>query len=290
MSTGIALLINARDRDLGGFSVGRVLPYAKRRLVGPFIFFDHMGPADFGPGTGIDVRPHPHIGLATVTYLFEGAMVHRDSLGYVQKISPGDVNWMTAGCGVVHSERTGAEERATGQRMHGIQSWAALPNASAEIDPGFVHRPHMSLPVIDIDGISMRLVAGTAFGSVSPVTTCSPTFYLDADMPVETAFTLPPEHEERALYVVDGAVTVDGEPVANRQMAILTAGTAVEIRATMATRLMLLGGAAMDGPRLIYWNFVAATKKRIDQAKDDWQNGRFDGVPGDMEFTPLPEA
>ena len=285
----VALVIEPRARDLGGFSVRRILPVARRRMVGPFVFFDHMGPAAFPAGEGIDVRPHPHIGLATVTYLFEGEILHRDSLGIVQPIRPGAVNWMTAGRGIVHSERSGPEERARDARLHGIQSWVALPRGDEETAPAFHHHPAETLPVVERDGAHMTLIAGTAYGANSPVATFSPTFYLDAVLEAGAAIDLPAEHEERAVYVVEGGVTLAGEDLAAGRMAVLAPGGAPRITAKEASRLMLLGGAPMDGRRTIWWNFVSSSKDRIEQAKADWTAGRFPEVPGETEFIPLPE-
>lgn len=286
----IGMVIEPRTRDLGGFAVRRVLPYAKRRMVGPFVFFDHMGPAEFAPGQGIDVRPHPHIGLATVTYLFEGGIMHRDSLGCEQPIRPGAVNWMTAGRGIVHSERSGAAERAGLSRLHGIQSWVALPMEHEEAAPAFHHHPADTLPVIETDGARMRLIAGTAFGRTAPVATFSPTFYLDVMAQSGAVFTLPEEHAERALYIVEGSLEIAGARVAAGRMVVFEPGAAVTATATAASRVMLLGGAPLDGPRHIWWNFVASSKERIEQAKADWRGGRFARVPGETESIPLPEG
>ncbi len=292
----ISLVIEPRTRDLGGFSVGRVLPYAKRRAVGPFIFFDEMGPADFAPGTGIDVRPHPHIGLATVTYLFDGEIRHRDSLGFDQVIRPGDVNWMIAGRGIVHSERTDDAPRRNGQKLHGIQSWFALPEADEEIAPEFHHHPQQTLPVIERDGLSMRLIAGSAFGETSPAKTFSPMFYLGLEAQAGAVIPLPDDHEERALYILEGAVEIDGEKHERGRMVIFEPGAAPAIKATQAAKLMLLGGAPI-GERFIWWNLVSSDKDRIEKAKADWTasaNGKFKGTvfslpPGETEFIPLPE-
>ena len=295
-ASSIEMIIEPRTRDLGGFTVGRVLPYAKRRMVGPFIFFDEMGPADFAPGTGIDVRPHPHIGLATVTYLFDGEIRHRDSLGFDQVIKPGDVNWMTAGRGIVHSERTDEGRRASGQKIHGIQSWLALPEDAAETAPSFHHHAKATLPVIEGDGVSMRLIAGTAFGETSPVKTFSPIFYLGVEAAAGAIIPLPDDHDERALYVTDGAVEVDGEPYGKATMLVFKPGAAPIVKTTAASKLMLLGGAPL-GKRLIWWNLVATTQERIDRAKADWKasadNGFTDTAfslpPDESEFIPLPE-
>jgi len=284
-----AMVIEPRPRDLGGFEVRRVLPYAKRRMVGPFVFFDHMGPAEFAPGTGIDVRPHPHIGLATVTYLFEGALLHRDSLGTVQTIKPGDVNWMTAGRGIVHSERTGPEERAAGHTAHGIQSWVALPRDAEEIEPAFHHHAAETLPQIEREGVVMRVIAGTAFGEESPVQVFSPTLYVDARLDKKAALKLSGEHAERAVYVAEGEVAVGGRLLDPATMIVLPAGDEIGLDAVEESRLMILGGAPMDGKRHIWWNFVSSSQERIEQAKADWKEGRFEAVPGETDFIPLPE-
>ncbi len=288
-SDAIEHAINARPRDIGGFEVARALPYAKRRTVGPFIFFDRMGPAEFGPGEGIDVRPHPHIGLATVTYLFDGEIMHRDDLGYEQPIRPGDVNWMTAGRGIVHSERTRAEVRDSHSTMFGIQSWVALPKDQEETDPAFFHHPANTLPAISRDGVEMRLIAGTAYGETSPVATASPMFYVDVRMDTGTSLEVTDEHEERAVYVVEGAIAIDGETHGENEMLILAPNADVTVTAQGVSRIMLLGGAPIDGERHIWWNFVSSSKERIDQAKADWKEGRFGKIEGDDEFIPLPE-
>ena len=288
MDGAISRLIEPRPRDLGGFSVRRVLPAAGQQMVGPFIFFDHMGPADFAPGTGIDVRPHPHIGLATVTYLFEGALVHRDSLGVVQTIEPGAVNWMTAGRGIVHSERTGPGLRAAGHRIHGIQSWLALPRAAEETAPSFRHFRADALPEFTSGDALVRVIAGSAFGRRSPVETLSPMLYADLQLPAGGSVPLPPEQEERALYVAQGSAMLAGQAVETGQMALLAPGATPRLSATESLRAMLVGGAPADGPRYIWWNLVSSSRERIEQAKRDWANGRFPGVPGETEFIPLP--
>ncbi len=294
--SAIETIIKPRTRDLGGFTVGRVLPYAKRRMVGPFVFFDEMGPANFAPGTGIDVRPHPHIGLATVTYLFNGEIRHRDSLGFDQVIKPGDVNWMTAGRGIVHSERTDDARRAKGQKIHGIQSWLALPEDVAETAPAFHHHPKATLPVIEQGGAVMRLIAGFAFGETSPVETFSEMFYLGVEATSGADIPLPDDHIERALYITEGGVEVDGETFENATMLVFKPSSAPRIKATGVSKLMLLGGAPL-GKRLIWWNLVAVTRERIDRAKADWKasagNGFTDTVftlpPSESEYIPLPE-
>ena len=285
----IERILTARARDLGGFEVRRILPAGGRQMVGPFIFFDHIGPAQFAPGTGVDVRPHPHIGLATVTYLFEGELVHRDSLGFLQPIRPGDVNWMTAGRGIVHSERTDPLVRAQGAALHGIQSWVALPRESEEIEPAFVHHPHATLPANEREGVRLRVIAGKAFGLHSPVATRSDTLYVDLHLAPGASLEIPAEHEERALYVAQGELQVADAQVPTGSMAVLDRGAAVAIRALQASRVMLLGGAPMEGPRHIWWNFVSSSSERIEQAKDDWRAQRLGRVPGETDFIPLPE-
>lgn len=285
----VALTIQPRPRDLGGFEVARILPARERRMVGPFIFLDHMGPSDFDPGQGADVRPHPHIGLATITYLFAGAFMHRDSLGTEQLVEPGAVNWMTAGRGIVHSERTPPAYRERGGPLHGLQSWVALPKDREEVDPGFQHCARRDLPEIDQNGVVMRLIAGSAYGETSPVKTLSPLFYLDAMMPAGSRFSLPPEHEDRALYPIDAPITVDGVVCQPQALAVLGSGNAVDIAAHDATRLIILGGEPLDGERFIWWNLVSSSKERIEVAKRDWTERRFPPVPGDEhEFIPLP--
>ena len=279
--------LTGNARDLGGFSVARVLPQAALRHVGPFVFFDHLGPAVFAPGHGIDVRPHPHIGLATVTYLFEGSLGHRDSLGTVVDIEPGAVNWMTAGRGIAHSERTPPAARAAGQRMHGIQSWVALPDAHAEDAPAFAHHPAATLPSIAFGGAKRTLIAGTAFGAKSPVGALSPMFYIDIDAEAGASVALPAEHEERAVYIVSGAIDLDGTRYGAGTMVVVAPGGETAFTAAERTRAMLLGGASV-GPRHIDWNFVSGSQPRIDQAKADWVAGRFPRVPGETEFIPLP--
>ena len=288
-NAAIAKVIDPRPRDLGGFEVRRVLPAAGQRLVGPFIFFDHMGPAQFAPGKGVDVRPHPHIGLATVTYLFEGEIVHRDSLGFEQPIRPGDVNWMTAGRGIVHSERTDPREREHGARLHGIQSWVALPTDAEETEPAFHHHPMSTLPVVERGGVSMRLIAGAAYGLRSPAATHSDMFYLAAEAPSGGEVEIPTGYEQRAVYVVDGAVSVAGERYEAGRMIVVAADHTDPVSAGEGARFMLLGGAPIDGPRHIWWNFVSSSKERIERAKDDWKNDRFARVPGEDEFIPLPD-
>jgi redox-sensitive bicupin YhaK (pirin superfamily) len=286
----VARIIDARARDLGGFAVGRVLPSAEQRLVGPFIFFDHMGPAEFPPDTGMDVRPHPHVNLATVTYLFEGEIVHRDSLGSEQTIRPGAINWMTAGRGIVHSERTPAELRRTGFRVHGLQLWVALPKELEETEPDFRHYPAESLPRRDLNGVSVCVMAGSAYGMTSPVRTLSRLLYVEAVMPAGTELAVPPE-EERAAYVVDGVIACGAERASAGRMLVFAEGSSPVLRAETRARVVLIGGAPIDGPRHVYWNFVSSSKERIERAKVDWREGRFPKVPGDEEeLIPLPDG
>jgi redox-sensitive bicupin YhaK (pirin superfamily) len=286
----IETIIEARARDLGGFSVRRVLPSARRRLVGPFIFFDHMGPVAFAPGQGIDVRPHPHINLATVTYLFEGEIVHRDSLGSLQAIRPGAINWMTAGRGIAHSERTGPELRKTGSRLHGVQLWAALPKAHEETEPDFRHYPSATLPEIEQRGTRLRVLAGSAYGAASPVRSLWPLFYVEAAIPAGGELPPPAEHRERAAYVVEGVIRCGGERIGPSRMVVFAPGDTPPLHAESAARVMLLGGAPLDGERHIWWNFVSSSRERIERAKRDWKEGRFPRVPGETELIPLPDA
>jgi redox-sensitive bicupin YhaK (pirin superfamily) len=288
---GLELVLLPRAHDIGGFEVRRALPAKERQMVGPFIFFDQMGPGEFLAGKGLDVRPHPHIGLSTVTYLFEGEILHRDSLGSHQPIVPGDVNWMTAGRGIAHSERTDQGLRTRTNRLFGIQSWVALPKDAEETAPAFVHHPAASLPLIEDAGVRLRLIAGEGWGLASPVAVSSPLFYADAVLTPGSALPLPNEHEERAAYVLDGEVEVAGDSFEPGRMLVFRAGDRLALRAgPRGARVLLLGGAAMDGPRHLFWNFVSSSRERIEQAKADWQAGRFGKVPGDeQEFIPLPE-
>lgn len=283
----VAQVIVPRSHDIGGLRVARALPSRSRRMVGPFIFLDQMGPGEFLAGQGVDVRPHPHIGLATVTYLFEGAVMHRDSLGVVQRIEPGAVNWMTAGQGVVHSERTPADTRAAPAHLFGIQSWFALPKAEEETAPAFFHHDAASLPRVVGEGKAVRVVLGAMYGAQSPVAVPWPTIYADAA--IEAGAKLPlPDAEERALYIVEGAVEIAGEAFEAGRLLVFRAGDAITLAALAPSRVLILGGAVMDGPRYIEWNFVSSSKERIEAAKADWRAGRFAGVPGETEFIPLP--
>lgn len=287
--TAVELVIRPRTRDLGGFEVRRALPSGKRPMVGPFIFFDQMGPSTFESGRGIDVRPHPHIGLATVTYLFEGEIMHRDSLGTELVIRPGDVNWMKAGRGIVHSERTPAGMRAGGHRLSGIQAWVALPLTEEQAEPDFIHYPKSSLPNFEHEGASICLIAGSLFGRQSPVAVDWPTIYADIRLAADAVLPVDTEYEERAVYIVDGELGLEGTTHAAGSMLILKPGADAKITAQGECHLMLLGGRKMDGPRHIWWNFVASDMTLMEQAKADWQADRFDAVPGEHERIPLPE-
>jgi len=283
----IDTIIRPRERDIGEFTVRRVLPAASRRMVGPFVFFDHMGPAEFPPGRGIAVRPHPHIGLATITYLFEGQIMHRDNLGFVQPIEAGAVNLMTAGRGIAHSERAGDDLDQT-SRLHGIQSWMALPYEEEEREPSFVHYAAAELPQIDIDGCTVRIIMGECFGRRSPVTIYSETLYMECMMPSGARITIPSDTPELAAYVVSGTVAVAGTAHGDGVMLVAKANAALELQAETGSRVMIIGGEPL-GERHIWWNFVSSSRERIEQAKDDWRKGRFDAVPGDDEFIPLPD-
>lgn len=291
-SASLETVIVTRVRDLvGGFKVRRALPSARRRMVGPFIFLDQMGPEILQANTGLDVAPHPHIGLATVTYLFEGELLHRDSLGVVQPIRPGEVNWMTAGKGIVHSERTPPELRQTGSKLFGIQSWVALPQRDEETDPSFVHHGADELPVIEGEGKRVRLISGSLYGARSPVRTLSEMFYADVTIEPGARLPVPTEHEERAAYVVGGAVELlrDGGTFNAGQLMVFKPGEEITLQAPESSpaRIMLLGGEPLDGKRHIFWNFVSSSKGRIEQAKEDWKAGRFTPVPDETGFIPL---
>jgi redox-sensitive bicupin YhaK (pirin superfamily) len=284
----IRTVIRPRPRDLGSFSVLRVLPAAVQRSMGPFVFVDHIGPAVLGAGQGIDVRPHPHIGLATVTYLWDGALTHRDSLGSEQVIRPGDVNWMTAGRGIVHSERTPAPERAAGHRMHGMQTWVALPFEESETAPAFFHHPAATLPVIARAGVRVTVVAGTAFGERSPVRVFSPTLYAALEFDPDAELALDDEHAERALYVAAGGIAIGDKNFEGGTLVVFNSETTPVLRAERETRAMLLGGAPLAGERILWWNFVASSRERLERAKADWAEQRLGQVPGETEFIPLP--
>lgn len=287
----IELAIESRARDLGSLIVARVFPAPARRIVGPFVFFDHMVATTIAPGSALEVRPHPHIGLSTVTYLFEGEIFHRDSLGSVQPIRPGAINWMTAGRGVVHSERSPESVRASGGRIHGLQLWVAMPSGVEEIEPSFSHHPAETLPELDDRGVRARVLAGSAYGVSSPIPVTSPLFYVEARIEPGHRVELPREHEERAVYVVSGEVRCGTTVVPASTMAVLRPRTAAVLEATVATHLVMIGGAPLDGPRWIWWNFVSSSKERIEQAASDWKSGRFPKVPGDeIEFIPLSDS
>ena len=286
----LEMVIAPRSRDLGGFEVRRALPHVDRRMVGPFIFFDQMGPAQFAPGHGMDVRPHPHIGLATVTYLFDGRVMHRDSEGNALEITPGAMNLMTAGRGIVHSERSPDMARIAGEKLYGIQSWIALPKDCEEIGPSFQHFDEAELPVVEDAGVRARIIGGKAFGAVSPVKTHSDWLYVELLLEPGAVAPFDADHEERGIYVVEGEIEIAGSRFEGPQLLIFRPGDRITIKATRPARLMLLGGATMDGPRHIWWNFVSSSQERIEQAKQDWKAGRFPGVPGETEFIPLPDA
>ena len=284
------VIIRGKPRDLGdGFMVSRLLPQIERRSIGPFVFFDHFGPVTFAPGQGVDVRPHPHIGLATVTYLFEGAQIHRDSLGSVQTITPGDVNWMTAGRGIVHSERTGPELRARGHLLHGIQSWVALPQSEEESDPSFQHVGRGDLPEWREGEVVLRVIAGHAYGRTSPARVLSPTLYVDAILGPQGRLPLPEDHEERGVFVVSGELRAGGQALTTGDMAVFDADSRDALQTDKGARVMLLGGGVIDGRRHLWWNFVSSSKERIEQAKADWRAQRMGQVPGETELIPLPD-
>ncbi len=284
------LQLTGHNKDLGGgFVVRRLLPDAKRQAVGPFLFFDHFGPVTVEPGTNHDVRPHPHIGLATVTYLFEGAIMHRDSLGFEQRIEPGAVNWMTSGRGIVHSERGPENLRNTAYVNHGLQLWAALPLASEEVEPAFFHTPAADIPVVTFGATEVRVLVGEAFGKTSPVKTFSQTIYLDVLLADAGRLELPPLAEELAIYLVDGEVSVDGESVAPGALVVLVPGSTTVLTSTAHARLVVIGGEALDAHRYMWWNFVSSRKERIVQASEEWLAQSMGHVPGETEFIPLPE-
>jgi len=289
-SDAIAQVVVPRSVDLGGFQVRRALPSARSRMVGPFIFFDHFGPAVFKAGDGMDVRPHPHIGLSTVTYLFDGEIVHRDSLGSAIPIRPGAVNLMTAGRGIVHSERTAADHRDGGEPLHGLQLWVALPAKNEEMAPAFAHTPSPDIPELRENGLTLRVIAGTMHGLRSPVATSWETVFAQAQLTAGTVLPLDAEHEERALYVISGEIEIAGERHGPERLLVLKPRDRIDVKAVSDAHVVVVGGDAMDGPRHIWWNFVSSRKDRIEAAKADWKAGRFDLVPGDTaEFIPLPE-
>lgn len=286
----VQLTLTAQDKDLGGgFMVRRLLPATQRQAVGPFLFFDHFGPLKVMPGENHDVRPHPHIGLATVTYLFDGAIMHRDSLGTVQRIEPGAINWMTAGRGIVHSERAPDDLKARPYSTHGIQLWAALPVPHEEVEPAFMHTPAADIPTLQVGDAQVRILIGKAFGKTSPVESFAPAVYLDVRLPAGGFFELPPLAPELAIYVIDNAIEIDDEVMAAHTLALLVAGQAARIHAPASARLMVLGGDPLRVQRLVWWNFVSSRKERIEQASTDWRAQTMGKVAGDSEFIPLPE-
>ncbi|GAA4781313.1 pirin family protein [Lysobacter hankyongensis] len=285
----MTIVVAPRVHDLGGFQVRRAVPSIQARSVGPFVFVDHMGPAVFQPGQGIDVRPHPHIGLATVTFLWAGRIGHRDTLGTIQDIGPGDVNWMTAGRGIAHSERTPAALREGGQPLHGMQTWVALPKSVEEIAPAFHHHPAATLPRIERPGALLRVVAGRGYGEESPVHVFADTLYVAIDLAPDAEIALDARHRQRALYVLDGDAQLDGADIPAMHLVVLDDGVSHRLRAKTPVKAMLLGGEPLDGPRHLWWNFVSSSKERIEQAKHDWLVGNFGDVPGETEFIPLPE-
>ena len=285
----LEIVLHGHAKDVDGFTVSRVLPSLQRKHLGPFCFFDHLGPSELPVGRGLDVRPHPHIGLATVTYVLEGEIIHRDSLGFTQPIQPGAVNWMTSGRGITHSERTSAELRQSGSRLHVAQLWVALPHTHEQMEPEFHHYAADSLPEFELGASKVRLLAGSAYGRTSPVRVFSPLFYVEAEVPAGASVSLPEEHQERGAYVMSGALSHEGVAIEARSLAFFRAGGTPSVRAEVDSRVLLLGGAPPDGPRHIEWNFVSSSLERIERAKRDWQAGAFPKVPGDeIEFIPLP--
>lgn len=286
----IETLVVPRSHDIGGFEVRRALPTIKRRMVGPFVFFDQMGPAEFITGEGLDVRPHPHIGLATVTYLYDGEIFHRDSLGSAQAIRPGDVNWMTAGRGIVHSERTSPDLRATGSKLFGIQTWVALPKDKEEVAPAFTHLGKDALPTVCDGGTNVRVIIGDLYGARAATPTYSDMFYADVSLEPGAQLPIDANFEERAIYTLSGEIEISGDLFGPGQLLVFRAGDSVRVNAMTPARFQLLGGEPMDGRRYIWWNFVSSSKERIEQAKAEWKERRFDIVPGDeTDFIPLPE-
>jgi len=285
----IDLHIKPGIKDLGEFSVGRLLPNEQRQRVGPFIFFDHIGPAEFPPGKGVNVRSHPHVGLATITYLFTGKMLHRDSLGHVQEIRPGEVNWMTAGRGIVHSEKVTDEILASGQHLHGLQVWVALPTEREAIEPRFEHYAADGIPFVDKDGARIRVVVGTAFGHTSPVRTESETLYTEIELDEGASVELP-QTEELGVFVINGDVVVGGQAVVPGTLAVLKPNARAGLSAASQAHVMVCGGATLAGERILWWNFVSSSRATLEQAKRDWRNGRFPNVPGETDFIPLPDS
>lgn len=289
MNSPVQLVVHGRQREVGGHAVARVLPWIHCRAVGPFVFLDHLGPLQMSANDPFDVPPHPHIGLCTVTYLMQGEAVHRDSLGTEQLIRAGDVNWMSAGRGIVHSERSTDEARRVGSSMHGLQLWVALPRAVEESAPTFQHVEASAHPKLEFGGVGARLLAGAAFGLRSPLEVASPLFYVDAELDAGARFAMPNEHAERAIYILSGEIGIAGTKYAERQLLVLAPGE-VELRSVRASRIVLIGGAPLDGPRHMWWNFVSSSRERIEQAKSDWRAGRFPRIPNDAgDPIPLPE-
>ena len=286
----VELLLDPVTKDLGDFVVRRTLPGTDRQRIGPFIFFDHMGPADFKPGSGVNVRPHPHIGLATITYLFAGKIMHRDSLGHAQAIERGAINWMTAGRGIVHSERSPEDLKQSGSHLHGIQAWVALPVEVEETEPRFEHYPAEDVPEVNLDGANLRVIVGQAYGAASPVRVSSETLYVEANLDAGADLLLPAGIDELAVYVVNGDIDVGDCPVTAGRMAVIEAGSDAVARARTTTKLMLLGGATLPGQRFLWWNFVSSSKERMEQAKKDWREQRFGEIPGETELMPLPSS
>jgi redox-sensitive bicupin YhaK (pirin superfamily) len=286
----LELVIVPRSVDLDDFAVRRALPHSTRRTVGPYVFFDHFGPAEFRSGKGLDVRPHPHIGLSTLTYLYDGEIIHRDTLGMNAAIHPGEVNWMTAGRGIVHSERTAPERRVDGEPLHGLQLWIAMMSKDEEIDPSFAHLGGNELPVVNGEGKTVRIVAGKMFGAASTLRTTSETIFADISLEAGAAMPLDADYEERAVYVSSGEIDISGDRFDTGRLLIFRPGDRVTIKAVKPSRIAVVGGAPLDGPRYVWWNFVSSRKERIDQAKEEWKQGHFGKVPGDeIDFIPLPE-
>jgi hypothetical protein len=286
----LELVVVPRSVDLDDFAVRRALPHSTRRTVGPYVFFDHFGPAEFRSGKGLDVRPHPHIGLSTLTYLYDGEIIHRDTLGVNAAIHPGEVNWMTAGRGIVHSERTAPERRVDGEPLHGLQLWIGMMSKDEEIDPGFAHLGGDELPVINGEGKAVRVVAGKMFGAASSLKTTSETIFADISLEAGAAMPLDPDYEERAIYVSSGEIDIAGDRFDTGRLLIFRPGDRITVNAIKPSRIAVVGGAPLDGPRYVWWNFVSSRKERIEQAKDEWKQGRFGKISGDeIEFIPLPE-
>jgi redox-sensitive bicupin YhaK (pirin superfamily) len=289
MST-LDFVLEGKTKDLGdGFTVKRLLPVAQRRAVGPFVFFDHMGPVDFKVGNGLDVRPHPHIGLSTLTYLFEGSITHRDTLGVEMEIRPGAVNWMTAGSGVAHSERSPQQARVNPQRLHGLQLWVALPKEKEDVAPSFDHYAAKDIPEFRLQGCTVRVVVGHLERNASPVRASSPMIYLDLDLAAGGSFETERPNDELAVYVVSGCVVIDGTSVPEGSLGVLKSGAQVRLKASEKSRVVVIGGEPLAEPRHIWWNFVSSSKQRIERAKEDWRSGRFGRIRGETEFIPLPE-